>query len=122
MAHFAQIDKNGIVQRVVVATQDFINSGVLGEPSSFIETSYNTSGGVHKTGGTPLRKNCAGVGYKYDKMNDMFVPPKKYPSWVLDKNTGNWKAPKDMPTLPIQAPFVWKWDETEQDWVKREDI
>lgn len=118
MAHFAQIDENGVVIRVVVADQAFIDTGRLGDPSTFIETSYNTSGGVHKTGGTPLRKNFAGVGYKYDKNKDMFIPPKPYPSWVLDEQKGNWKAPKNRPTLPPQAPSVWVWDEVTKDWIK----
>lgn len=62
MAHYAQIDDDNIVQRVLVVEQDVVDTGKLGDPSKWIQTSYNTAGGVHKLGGTPLRKNYAGLG------------------------------------------------------------
>ena len=74
MAHFAQI-KNNIVTQVIVAEQDVINSGLFGDPASWIQTSYNTHNGVHVLGGTPLRKNFAGIGYIYDPVADEFNPP-----------------------------------------------
>ena len=74
MAHFAKIE-NGIVTQVIVAEQDVINSGLFGNPASWVQTSYNTRDGVHILGGTPLRKNFAGIGYTYDPVADEFNPP-----------------------------------------------
>jgi hypothetical protein len=74
MSHFARIENN-IVTQVIVAEQDVINSGLFGDPASWVKTSYNTRDGVHALGGTPLRKNFAGVGYTYDPVNDEFNPP-----------------------------------------------
>ena len=83
MAHFAKVE-NGIVSQVIVAEQDFINSGAVGDPSSWVQTSYNTHAGVHRNGGTPLRKNYAGIGFVYDAGRDAFYPPSPYPSWSLN--------------------------------------
>ena len=74
MAHFAHI-QNNIVTQVIVAEQDVIDTGLFGDPKSFIQTSYNTHNGVHVLGGTPLRKNFAGIGYTYDPVADEFNPP-----------------------------------------------
>jgi hypothetical protein len=74
MSHFAQIQNNIVVQ-VIVAEQDVIDSGLFGDPASWIQTSYNTHNGVHVLGGTPLRKNFAGIGYIYDPVADEFNPP-----------------------------------------------
>lgn len=112
MSHFARIE-NGIVTQVIVAEQDFIDTGVVGDPNTWIQTSYNTYGGQHKLGGTPLRKNYAGVGYSYDSGRDAFIPPKPYASWTLDETTCLWTAPKTKPT-----DGVYTWDETQQDWTK----
>jgi hypothetical protein len=91
MSHFAQIDDNNIVITVIVADQDFINSGAVGDPSKWIQTSYNTYGGVHKLGGTPLRKNYAGIGYTYDTQRDAFIPPcPDTATHVLDDATCLW--------------------------------
>ena len=79
MAHFAQI-QNNIVTQVIVAEQDVINSGLFGSPASWIQTSYNTHNGVHALGGTPLRKNFAGIGYTYDRVADEFLPPNEAPA------------------------------------------
>jgi hypothetical protein len=74
MSHFAKVE-NGIVTQVIVAEQDVINSGLFGNPASWVQTSYNTRDGVHILGGTPLRKNFAGIGYTYDPVADEFNPP-----------------------------------------------
>jgi hypothetical protein len=113
MSHFAEIDENGIVLRVIVAEQDFIDSGAVGEPSDWIQTSYNTSGGVHKQGGTPLRKNFAGIGYQYDTVLDAFIPPKPFNSYILDEATGTYMAPVAAPN--DGKSYVWneealRWD------------
>lgn len=120
MAHFAQIDDNDIVIQVIVAEQDFINSGAVGDPVRWIQTSYNTMGGVHRLGGTPLRKNYAGIGYSYNRQLDAFIPPKPYPSWVLDMNTGLYNPPIPVPTDAGQGdpPNMYTWDEEEQGWTK----
>ena len=91
MSHFAEVE-NGIVKRVIVAEQDFIDSGAVGDPKNWVETSYNTQAGVHKLGGTPLRKNYAGIGYTYGKDLDAFIPPKPQDfETVLNEDTGLWE-------------------------------
>jgi hypothetical protein len=97
MAHFAQIDENNTVIQVIVVEQDVIDTGLFGDPATWIQTSYNTHGGVHSQGGTPLRKNYAGIGYTYDATRDAFIPPKPYASWVLNEDTCLWTAPTPMP-------------------------
>jgi hypothetical protein len=78
MSHFAKVENN-IVTQVIVAEQDVINSGLFGAPHTWIQTSYNTHNGVHALGGTPLRKNFAGIGYYYDSVADEFLPPNEAP-------------------------------------------
>jgi len=97
MSHFAKIENN-IVTQVIVAEQDFIDTGILGDPSQWIQTSYNTYGGVHLNGGTPFRKNFAGVGDTYDSTRDAFIPPRPFQSWILDEETCQWVPPVDYPT------------------------
>lgn len=96
MAHYAQVI-NGTVTQVIVAEQDFINTGAVGDPSQWIQTSYNTQGGVHRLGGTPLRKNYAGIGFVYDADRDAFYAPRPYPSWNLNEETCYWEAPTPVP-------------------------
>jgi len=110
MSHFAHV-KNGIVDDVVVADQNDINT--LPNASEWVQTSYNMYGGVHSQGGTPLRKNFAGVGFTYDVGYDAFIPPKQYPSWVLDEFSCLWKAPVDKPN-----DGYYYWDEATTSWVK----
>ena len=110
MAHFARIENN-IVQEVIVAEQDFINSGVVGDPTTWIQTSYNTHGGVHTQDGTPLRKNFAGVGFTYDSVRDAFIPPKPYNSWILNEDTCFWEAPVEKP-----SGMHWIWNEDNLTW------
>lgn len=74
MSHFAKVE-NGVVTQVIVAEQDVIDSGLFGDPKSWVQTSYNTRDGIHLLGGTPLRKNFAGIGYTYDQVKDEFNPP-----------------------------------------------
>jgi len=92
MAHFAKIE-NGTVVQVIVAEQDFIDT----QEGTWVQTSYNTHGGVHASGGTPLRKNYAGIGFTYDSQRDAFLYPKPYPSWVLNEDTCLWEAPVQRP-------------------------
>jgi hypothetical protein len=115
MGHFAKVI-NGIVKEVIVAEQDFIDSGAVGNADNWIQASYNTYGGVHKLGGTPLRKNFPGTGFIYDKNIDAFIQPKplEYPSWILNEEKCIWEAPTPMPN--DNKPYSWnenelKWDE-----------
>ena len=114
MAHFAKVE-NGIVTQVIVAEQDFIHSGAVGNPENWIQTSYNTYGGVHLLGGTPLRKNFAGVGFTYNIEKDAFIPPKplQYESWILNEEKCIWEAPIEMPN--DGKPYYW--DEELLEWV-----
>jgi hypothetical protein len=115
MSHFAQIDQNNIVTQVLVIEQDVIDTGLFGDPSSFVQTSYNTRGGQHLLGGTPLRKNYAGIGYTYDPTRDAFIPPQLYASWVLDEDTCWWNAPVERPTDPDKR---YEWDEATISWIE----
>lgn len=121
MSHFAHI-KNGIVTQVIVAEQDFINLGVVGDPSEWIQTSYNTRGGVHYNPNTgepsedqskALRKNYAGIGHTYDAERDAFIEPKPFESWVLNEQTCLWDAPTPMPN----DDKLYVWDEEVMDWL-----
>jgi hypothetical protein len=100
MAHFARIE-NGIVTNVIVAEQEFIDSGALGDPKSWIQTSYNNS----------VRGTYAGIGYLYLENLDIFIPPNPFPSWTLDEELGTWKAPVAKP-----EEGKWVWDEYNQQW------
>ena len=119
MSHFAEIDETNTVLRVIVAEQDFINTGAVGDPSKWIQTSYNTRGGVHygqdgqPDGGEQMRKNYAGIGYTYDAGRDAFIPPKPFPSWTLDDETCYWNPPTPMPS---DITKIWTWNETTQSW------
>lgn len=112
MSHYAEVI-GGAVVRVIVAEQDFIDSGAVGDPATWIQTSYNTMGGVHKSGGTPLRKNYAGAGFTYDAVRDAFIPPKPYPSWLLNEASCLWISPVPMPG----DGGLYRWDEPAQAWV-----
>jgi hypothetical protein len=103
MAHFAQIDQNNIVVSVLVIEQDQIDTGLLGDPSRWIQTSYNTRCGEHLAGGTPLRKNYAGPGMIYDPIRDAFYVPQPYPSWTLNEYTCQWEPPVPRP----EGYYVW---------------
>ena len=109
MAHYAKI-KNGIVTEVIVSEQDFINS--LDDSSSYVQTSYNTRAGVHELGGTPLRKNFAGIGFTYDTERDAFIPPKPYASWILNESTCLWVSPTAHP----EDGKHYRWNEENQIW------
>jgi hypothetical protein len=111
MAHFAKV-VDGIVTKVIVAEPEYFNTFVDDSPGNWIQTSYNTIGGEHKLGGTPLRKNFAGKGYTYDSVKDAFIPPKPYASWVLDEDTCLWNAPVAKPT---DGRYVW--NESTTSWV-----
>jgi hypothetical protein len=113
MSHFAQIDENNIVTQVIVADQDFIDSGAVGDPTKWIQTSYNTHAGQHPEG-RPLRKNFAGIGYTYDPIRDAFIPPEIYPSWVLNEDTCLWESPVPYPDDGKR----YTWDEEETKWIE----
>ena len=122
MSHFAKVI-DGIVQQVIVAEQDFIDSGAVGDASNWIQTSYNTRGGVHYApnsntpdDGVPLRKNYAGVGYTYDQTRDAFIAPKPYPSWTLVEESCQWQAPVAYP----DDGKAYSWDEDITNWKEQE--
>jgi hypothetical protein len=112
MSHFAQINENNVVTQVIVAEQEFIDSGAVGDPAKWIQTSYNTYGGVHRAGGTPLRKNYAGIGYIYDAGRDAFISPRPYPSWTLEESSCLWIPPFLYP----ETGGPHRWNETNQAW------
>ena len=118
MSHFAKLDSNNVVIFVTVGRQE--DDGLEAELCArtgdrYVQTSYNTSGGVHRLGGTPLRKNYAGIGYTYDETRDAFIPPKPYPSWLLDEDTCLWEAPVPMPA----DSKLYRWDEAAGEWIEQ---
>jgi hypothetical protein len=113
MAHYAQVI-DGRVQQVLVIDQETINTGAFGDPSQWIQTSYNTHGGVHLLGGTPLRKNFACVGGVYDSVRDAFYSQQPFTSWTLDEETCCWKPPIAMPN---DGKF-YMWSEFTEQWVE----
>lgn len=126
MAHFAKVNPNNVVDRVIVAEPEFFDVFVDDSPGAWIQTSYNTRGGVHydPTTGEPsadqskaLRKNYAGVGFTYDKQRDAFIPPKPFDSWVLNEETCLWEAPIPVPT---DGKF-YVWDENQKQWILIEE-
>jgi hypothetical protein len=120
MAHWAKVN-NGIVEQVIVADAEFFNTFVDTSPGSWIQTSYNTKGGVHYDPNTnepsadqskALRKNYATVGCAYDVMIDAFIPPKPYPSWIINPQTCLWEAPIPYP----EDGKYYEWDEQTKSW------
>jgi hypothetical protein len=119
MAHYAFLDSNNIVTEVIVG-KDEGEDGIdweqhygefRGQPCK--RTSYNTNGGVHLNGGTPYRKNYAGIGYTFDASRDAFIPPKPYPSWLLNETSCNWESPTPMPN----DGKMYSWNEEQLAWV-----
>lgn len=104
MAHFAKV-LSGKVTQVIVAEPEVIESGVFGDPSNWVQTSYNTRANAHPSN-TPLRYNYAVVGGTYDPVADAFYSPQPYPSWILDTTTYGWKAPVPYPETSTE-PLVW---------------
>ena len=124
MAHFAELDDNNIVLRVLVVTNEFDDdesgqnhlANTCGLGGVWKKTSYNTSGGVHLLNGTPFRKNYAGTGYSYDEVKDAFIPAKPFESWTLNDSTCLWDSP--IPYPDDEKNYIWNeenqsWDEVE---------
>lgn len=128
MAHYAYI-KDNIVREVITGKDEDDTDSLPDDFSSWedyyltkrdgmdlcLRTSYNTSKNAHANGGTAFRGNYAGINWTYDSENDVFLPPKDYPSWVVDESTWTWKAPVDMPDDGKE----YDWDEDQQEWVER---
>lgn len=112
MAHYALVDENNQVINVIVAEDEFIES--LENRDRYIKTSYNTLHGQHKLGGTPLRKNFAGIGMYYDPVRDAFIAVSPYPSWILDEETCTWVSPVEKPP-ELEGKFLF-WDEPSLSW------
>jgi hypothetical protein len=121
MAHFAKLGVGNIVERVEVVSNDIATTEQAGidflnnfynTRDVWKQTSYNTYGGVHNLGGTPLRKNYAGIGYTYDQTRDAFIPSKTFNSWTLNETTCQWEAPVAKP----DDDNIYKWNETNKSW------
>lgn len=108
MAHFAKVENN-IVTQVIVAEQEFIDSGAVGDPSSWIQTSYNGN----------IRKNYAGIGYIYNPDLDAFIPPQPFPSWVLNETTASWEPPI---ARPDDDGKNYIWNEDTQSWIEAPSV
>ena len=135
MAHFAKLGINGKVIGVhAVDNSDILNGSnvedetvgqqflerIHGWPASmWIQTSYNTSAGAHKLGGTPLRGNYAGIGQVYDEDNNIFYGKKPYASWTLNMTTAQWDPPTPMPSTTTDGyPDDYTWNESTNAWDK----
>ena len=123
MAHYAFLDENNIVTEVIVGKEEG-QEGIDWEAhygafrgQTCKRTSYNTQGGVHSSGGTPFRKNYAGLGYTYDADRDAFIPPKPYASWVLNEQSCLWDSPVPMPA-DAGPEKRYTWDEATTSWVE----
>jgi hypothetical protein len=119
MSHFAKLDENNVVVFVTVGRQE--DDGKEDEVNArttdvYRQTSYNTHGGVHALGGTPFRKNYAGIGYTYDEERDAFIPPQPYESWVLNEDSCLWDAP-----VPMPEEGMYTWDEETGTWTELTD-
>jgi hypothetical protein len=110
MSHFAKV-LDGKVTQVIVAEQEFFDTFIDTSAGEWIQTSYNTYGNQHPEG-RPLRGNYAGIGYTYDKENDVFYEPQPYPSWILNNTTWLWQAPIAMPT----DNKYYQWNESITNW------
>lgn len=123
MSHFAKIE-DGLVTQVIVADKDFIDSGLVGDPGKWVQTSYNTKGGIHygddgkPDGGEALRSNFACVGGRYDSTNDVFYPPQPYPSWTISAPSWQWKPPVEYPQDGLG---IYEWNEDKLTWVLLDD-
>ena len=119
MAHFAKVCDGKVVQ-VIVAEPEFFNTFVDSSPGEWIQTSYNTRGGVHygqdgnPDGGVALRGNYAGIGFTYDRTNDVFYAPSPFPSWTLNNTTWTWDPPVAYPT----DGKIYQWNEETKNWVE----
>ena len=121
MAHFAKLGKGNIIEKVNVVSNDIATSEQAGVDflnnlyntrDVWKQTSYNTREGVHSLGGTPFRKNYAGIGYYYDQTRDAFIPPKPFNSWILNETTCQWEAPVALPDTENR----YNWNEETQQW------
>lgn len=119
MGHFAKVE-NGKVTKVIVAEPEFFNTFIDSSPGTWLQTSYNTFGGVHydengnPDNGIALRGNYAGVGFIYDAVNDVFYEPQPYPSWTISAPSWIWQAPIPMP----KDENHYSWDESTLSWVE----
>jgi hypothetical protein len=120
MAHYAFLNDDNIVTEVIVG-KDENEDGVDWElrygnfrGQKCKRTSYNTRSGAHTNGGTPFRKNYAGIGYKYDEDRDAFIPPKPFESWILNEETCLWESPIAYPT----DDKLYQWDEDSISWIE----
>lgn len=112
MSHFAKVCDGKVVQ-VIVAEKEFFDTFVDSSPGEWIQTSYNTQGNQHPEG-KPLRGNYAGIGYVYDRTNDVFYAPQPYTSWILNKDTWSWESPTPYPNDDKR----YNWDEATTSWIE----
>ena len=121
MAHFAKLGTGNIVERVAVLSNDVATTEQAGvdflnnlhsSRDVWKQTSYNTHGGEHTPGGTPFRKNYAGVGYTYDEVRDAFIAPKPFKSWILNEESCTWESPVSYPNDGKD----YNWNETTKQW------
>ena len=123
MSHYAKVLDGKVIQ-VIVADADFFKTFVDTSPGTWLQTSYNTRGGIHygqdgkPDGGVSLRGNYAGIGFIYDHTNDVFYAPQPFPSWLLNETTWTWEAPTPYPT----DDKMYAWDEATKSWTQKETL
>ena len=130
MASFAKLNSENIVEQVIsVHNNELLDNGIeseakgisfckflYGQDTIWKQTSYNTTGGIHKLGGTPFRKNFASIGYTYDETRDAFILPKPFNSWILNEDTCLWNAPIAKPTTILENNQYYSWNESTLTW------
>lgn len=133
MASFAKLNPENIVEQVIsIHNNELLDNGIeseqkgiefckflYGQNTIWKQTSYNTKGGIHLLGGTPFRKNHAGIGYIYDEQRDAFISPKPFDSWILEENTCTWKPPITKPSISPEDDFIYIWNESIVNWEKK---
>jgi hypothetical protein len=130
MGHYAFLDENNVVTEVIVGrNEEEVVDGISDWETHYGEfrgqvckrTSYNTAAGVHNNGGTPYRFNYAGIGYTFDETkgtDGAFIPPKPFPSWILDEETCGWNPPVAYPEVDPEDPIMYTWDEDTNSWIE----
>jgi hypothetical protein len=133
MASFAKLNSENIVEQVIsIHNNELLDNGIeseqkgiefckflYGQDTIWKQTSYNTKGGIHLLGGTPFRKNHAGIGYIYDEQRDAFISPKPFNSWILEESTCTWNPPITKPDTSPEDNFIYIWNESIVNWEKK---
>jgi hypothetical protein len=122
MAHFAELNSDNIVLRILVTDNNDPNGDegyqwlLDNMGGTWVKASFNTFAGVHSLGGTPFRKNYPGTGFTYDNIRDAFIPPRPYTQWILNEDTCQWEPPIEPPLFDPEDPKYYVWNDELLNW------